>query len=1676
MNLKCEFVAYVWRRGQYLQRGRTRAAGQTRTAGLFAVIVAASLGLIASVEAAPTTRADAALVVRAWQKGRPRPLGTQLGTAVREIHTYSDHDGAPLYYVVSLDPSGFVVVPADDEVDPILAFAPTGTYDPSLANPLAALVSGDLSARKRLLSAKNRQSQLVVRASKARTKWALLTGTPPATTKSGSTPTDGIIHISDEWVSPLVVSEWNQSTVGAWVAPQVGEQVACYNYYTPPFDAGASSNYLCGCTATATAQLMRYHRYPTTSVGTGSFLIQINFIPALRNLRGGDGAGGPYAWDQMPLIPTCDISDAQRRAIGSVTHDVGVAAGANYGGEGTGAALGNAVNNLVSVFHYANAVSQGFPLIGIGTNDLYRIVNPNLDARCPVLFSIRAGLSGHAVVCDGYGFDAGTLYHHINLGWSGSSTAWYTLPDIPTSSYDFNVIDGCGYNIFPSVTGEIISGRLTDAGGLPIANVTVQADNQTHGTCLYATTDESGIFALKGVDSGCQYLLTVLGTGYSPPSRTVATGQSSGLGCGNVWGADFAASFHLNPWISGRITETTAGTGMEGVSVLFSNGGGVATTGPDGTYSNQVLYDWSGTITPSKANCTFSPTTISLSNVHVAQRDKDFSGHLTSIPVTGRITRQDNGLGLDGVSVVFSAGGGTVTTTGGGYFSNSMAYGWAGTVTPTLTAWQFTPSTYTFASPLTAPPAAVAFTATQVSVKQIEATPDAFAVLEGSSFGGLKVRLSQNPGATVVVSVQRVSGDTDLNVTSGNTLSFNASNWQTYQWVQVSASEDADKLSGTAVIRCSASGWASKDVVASETDNDGGSVRVYIEPAEARSAGAQWRAQGGAWHNSGEIDDTLPFFTDITVQYKDIAGWFTPPVQHATLNSITPSVTFTGTYNRAATGTGNVRININPASASAAGARWRVDSGTWMNSGDSVYGLAAGNHTIDFASATGYVRPASQTVNVNGGNTTENLGLYSPTGSCVYVSAGQSIQTAIDNAVAGQTIILNDGTFNIAERILLSKGVTLRSLNGPAAVSVVLPSTRTHCISVGHTNAFVDGITFRGADNYQGQGGGAYCGQGTMLNCKATGNLAFYGAGICCGNNAVLYNCWLEGNESYREGAGLYLTGNSRAFSCVLKNNTVRNDYEGGGFYADGGYLYNCLVTGNGTGTYGDGAGGYARNAVVDRCVIAGNTAEDSGGGLVLGTGAVLDSAQVQNNSARNAGGIYCDSGALVIRNCRITGNHATQANGIGGGGCWGDDGTVITNCTIAGNTSAYFGGGLASFGNFAAYNTVFSNNTAQAQGGAIYSEGQNTLVNCLLCRNSASGDGGGFWNNSGSPAPTINNSTICYNTAGGRGGGVYFDANPRAPLVRNSIVMNNTATGGNANYFELDTGDVRFEYSCTTPLPTGTGNINSSPLFVNATANNFHLQSASPCVDKGTSTGAPDSDIEGIPRPLDGDGANGPAYDMGAYEYAPPSGSIIVRIDPVYAVDAGARWSLDGTTWYPSELRVDYVPVGSRTITFTNVPGWSRPGPYTVTIVAGNVLATNGLYLALSDDTDGDELPDAWEIAHFGRLTNACFSSDFDGDRLPDYYEWRSGTDPCDPASCIIFNEGAISIPPGQGILLRWYSGAGMSFRVCRSTNLVEGFQVIDPAVPATPPMNFYTDQNTTGRAAFFYRIELNQ
>ncbi|MCC6357073.1 MAG: PKD domain-containing protein, partial [Verrucomicrobiae bacterium] len=213
-----------------------------------------------------------------------------------------------------------------------------------------------------------------------------------------------------------------------------------------------------------------------------------------------------------------------------------------------------------------------------------------------------------------------------------------------------------------------------------------------------------------------------------------------------------------------------------------------------------------------------------------------------------------------------------------------------------------------------------------------------------------------------------------------------------------------------------------------------------------------------------------------------------------------------------------------------------------------------------------------------------------------------------------------------------------------------------------------------------------------------------------------------------------------------------------------------------------------------------------------VGSNCVLAGFTLTNGATtRHGGGVYCENGGLVS-NCTLSGNSAAN---YGGGSYNG----TLNNCTLSGNSAISGGGSYRGTLN----NCTLAGNSAISYGGGS-SDG--TLNNCTLSGNSASSGGGGSYNS------TLNNCTLSGNSSANSGGGGSY-----AATLNNCIVYYNTApTDPNYSY-----GTLR--YCCTSPSPVGgTGNITNDPGLVSV----GHIAVDSPCVGKGSTNYISGMDIDG--------------------------------------------------------------------------------------------------------------------------------------------------------------------------------------------------------------------------------------
>lgn len=560
----------------------------------------AVLAFVAGAEAGEVSANNAAKAAAAWANAggifgqRAQTAGAGITSKSKKTYKLVEPSGKTnKVYAVVLSSGATVIMPDDDTIGPVLAFAASGTFDLSKDSPLRELVSRDIAFRKAAVANEAAQQSRAgagasaPAATKTQRAWAaLLAG---ETGRAGAGAIGTVIEIepstvnqakteaiTDMRVAPLLSTAWGQLHVSG----EDGSVAPCYNYYTPYY-------YPCGCVATAMAQVMKFWRWPDAGVTLPAFSSDDTRLDGECMVDGSPttlySVDYPndryYNWDWMEDSPTADTLEAYRAAIGKLTYEAGVAANAEYSAASTGAMLSDACAAMHNQFAFAGGyqyLNDDMPIEGDKEDGLHeretrnRAIYANLDAGMPVILGITATESGagHAVVADGYGFvkyeydetSEGFEFTHINVGWDGTDNIWYNLPVIyplntgakaGDTGYLFDLLDSAIFNIHPSYSGELLTGRvLCDARAAEGAEVAIfEAGGLESGADPVAVTNTAanGIYAFF-VPGGAQYDVR-------------AVGEYAGRAWTNVLEGVELEAFEVNPGEEATYGVTDGGIG-----------------------------------------------------------------------------------------------------------------------------------------------------------------------------------------------------------------------------------------------------------------------------------------------------------------------------------------------------------------------------------------------------------------------------------------------------------------------------------------------------------------------------------------------------------------------------------------------------------------------------------------------------------------------------------------------------------------------------------------------------------------------------------------------------------------------------------------------------------------------------------------------------------------------------------------------------------------------------------------------------------------------------------------------------------------------------------------------------------------------------------------------------------
>lgn len=291
----------------------------------------------------------------------------------------------PAYYVFpNGEGKGFTVVSGDDRLPEVVGYSDKGTYDEgNLPSNYVGFMKAYEEMVGQLDNGDSRASASIAEAKALRS--------------SGyQQPT----------VAPLLGSiQWNQ--------------MIPYNKMCPMYNSTDRS--VTGCVATAMAQVMMYYQYPKTLQTDIPAYVSHTKHLSIPQINKGES----YDWDNMlpqyASYEPLNYTDAQAAAVAKLLYHCGVACEMDYG-PSSGANVTPAI--LSTYFGYDSDLMQDLNRDVFTLAEWSQIMDKELTAKRPILYSGQSSDGGHEFVCDGT--DGNGLYH-INWGWGGYQDGYFDV-------------------------------------------------------------------------------------------------------------------------------------------------------------------------------------------------------------------------------------------------------------------------------------------------------------------------------------------------------------------------------------------------------------------------------------------------------------------------------------------------------------------------------------------------------------------------------------------------------------------------------------------------------------------------------------------------------------------------------------------------------------------------------------------------------------------------------------------------------------------------------------------------------------------------------------------------------------------------------------------------------------------------------------------------------------------------------------------------------------------------------------------------------------------------------------------------------------------------------------------------------------------------------------------------
>ncbi len=375
-----------------------------------------------------------------------------------------ESEGNEMVYVFN-GSNGFVLAAADNNMAALLGYSDNGNFDYESAPP----------ALKWMIS------QYASQASSAISNDAVMLHSSESSARKASQPKETIPY--------LIQTAWGQQYPFNLDCPKIGDD-----------------NCVTGCVATAMAQIVKYHAYPSVGKGHNQYYWndqQLEF----------DYSHTSFLYDDMLDSYSSASSEEERNAVATLMSACGIAVDMQYDLEGSSATdtyIAAALRNFFGYDNETRLLKRDF----FSDEEWEDLIYSELQQNRPVIYGGQAPKGGHQFICDGYDADG---FFHINWGWAKLADGYYRLSALDPDIQGVGGFEG-GYNsdqtivcgIQPAREGVPVWYPIYSTGSLEakdISSTSVNLSIEYGGLYNYSQESAEVELLLKAVnEDGKEYL------------------------------------------------------------------------------------------------------------------------------------------------------------------------------------------------------------------------------------------------------------------------------------------------------------------------------------------------------------------------------------------------------------------------------------------------------------------------------------------------------------------------------------------------------------------------------------------------------------------------------------------------------------------------------------------------------------------------------------------------------------------------------------------------------------------------------------------------------------------------------------------------------------------------------------------------------------------------------------------------------------------------------------------------------------------------------------------------------------------------------------------------------------------------------------------------------------------